>query len=106
MVLKRLPPGAPGTRRWLERYGQTLVCVRYRQDDTLQRRYTTVEIVVDERSYEPPAALVRIAYEETSLRRQARELGGRWLADRKLWRLPRAAIRSLGLEERIVENCQ
>lgn len=105
-VMKRLSPGSPGTRRWLERYGKALICVRYRQDDTLMRRYTTVEIVVDERSYRQADALVRIAYDETGLRRKARELGGQWIANRKLWRLSRTAIRTLKLEDRIVENCQ
>lgn len=104
--MKRLSPGSPGTQRWLERYGKALICVRYRQDDALKRRYTTVEIVVDERSYQQPDALVRIAYEEIDLRRKARELGGQWIANRKLWRLSRTAIGTLKLEDRIVENCQ
>lgn len=105
-VLKRLAPGAPGTQRWLDRYGESLVCVRYRQDETIGRRYTTVEIIVDERSYRDPTALVRIAYGETNLRRQAREQGGRWLPERKLWRLPLRAVQQLGLQNRVVENCQ
>lgn len=105
-VVKRLNPGTPGTQRWLARYGNSLVCVRYRQDESLGRRYTTVEIVVDERSYRAKEALVRIAYGETTLRLMARELGGQWLPDRKLWRLPQTAIRKLGLENRVVENCQ
>ena len=100
-VTKKLGPGAPGTRGLAERYGDALVCVRYRAHAD-GRRYTTVEPVVEERRREPADALVRIAYGEADLRRRAREAGGEWLPDRKLWRLPRAAIRALGLQERVV----
>jgi len=105
-VMKRLGPGAPGTRRWLERYGKSLICVRYRQDKTLGRRYTTVEIIVDERTYLSAAALVQIAYDDSNLRQEIMKLGGQWITHRKLWRLSRKAIRALGLEDRVVENCQ
>lgn len=106
IVVKRLAPGAPGTRRWLESYGESLVCVRYRHDKTRGRRYTTVEITVDQGPLRRPDALVRIAWGEAALGRRARELGGQWLPERKLWRLSRTAIRTLGLEDRIVEDCQ
>ena len=46
-INKRLAPGQNGTKRYLNQYGNALVCVRYRQDQS--QRYTTVEIVVDQR---------------------------------------------------------
>lgn len=49
-TIKRLPPGAPGTKRLVERFGNALVCVRYRHDPQLNRRLTTVELIIDERS--------------------------------------------------------
>ncbi len=100
-VTKKLGPGAAGTRSLAERYGDTLVCVRYREHED-GRRFTAVELVADERRREPATALVRIACGEAGLRRQAREAGGEWLPDRKLWRLPMATIRALGLKERVV----
>lgn len=42
-----LKPGAPGTRKLTQRYGDRLVAVRYRYDKPSQRRYTTVELIED-----------------------------------------------------------
>ncbi|MDY6921765.1 MAG: hypothetical protein SV765_16320 [Pseudomonadota bacterium] len=47
-VTKTLRPGDSGTKRLKQRYGDRLVCVRYRKDAGRQRRYTTVELIVDE----------------------------------------------------------
>lgn len=105
-VIKRLGPGSPGTRRWLERYGTSLVCVRYRHNEKLQRRYTTVEIIVDERTCQPSNVLIQIAFDDGDLRRQVIQRGGQWLSDRKLWRISIIAVRELGLENQVVENCQ
>lgn len=103
-VIKRLAPGAAGTKRHLDRFGTGLVCVRYRLDETGSRRLTTVELIVDERPTTPRLALVRIAYQETELRRRVKEAGGEWDARLQLWRLPKAAIRKLGLTDRIVKH--
>lgn len=80
-VVKKLAPGAPGTRRLLQRYGSTLVCVRYREveaPDGANRRQTTIELVIDERPTKPRDAWLRIAYGETELRRAVRQAGGTW----------------------------
>ncbi len=42
----KLRPGQRGTKRWLARYGEQLVRVRYRYDAQQCKRYTTVEIIV------------------------------------------------------------
>ena len=101
-VIKKLSSGAAGTQRLLARFGSALVCVRYREDAARSRRYTTVELVVDERPGKPSSSLVRIGYQETSLRQQVKAAGGVWDAQRKLWRLPRTAIRRLNLKDRVV----
>lgn len=54
-VTKTLWPQQPGTLKLLQRYGPALLCVRYRHDASHQRRYTTVEIVVDEAALPPRA---------------------------------------------------
>lgn len=106
-VVKKLAAGAAGTRRLLSRFGAALVCVRYRQDDSGNRRYTTVELVVDERPGNPASAQVRIGYQETALRQQVMAAGGTWDAQGKLWNLPKSAIRRLGLQDRVVpKNAQ
>lgn len=101
-VIKKLASGAAGTLRLLARFRAALVCVRYRQDASRNRRYTTVELVVDERPGKSSSSLVRIGYQETSLRQQVKAAGGVWDVRRKLWSLPRTAIRRLGLEDRVV----
>lgn len=77
VVLKKLSPTTPGAKRFATRYGQTLVCVRYREDPQGKRRLTTVELIVDERPLPVPAG-VRIAYGETELRHQVKAAGGIW----------------------------
>jgi hypothetical protein len=45
---KILKPGQPGTKKWVEKFGQNLVCVRYRYDKSNRRKLKTVEIVVEQ----------------------------------------------------------
>ena len=101
IVLKKLSPVAAGAKRMATRYGSSLICVRYREDAARGRRLTTVELIVDERPLPPPVA-VRVAYEEAELRSRVKAAGGTWDGKRKLWLLPRAAVRKLKLENRIV----
>lgn len=101
VVLKKLPPSAPGAKRLAARYGAALLCVRYREDSQTGQRLTTVELIVDQRP-QPALANIRIAYGETELRRQVKAAGGIWDAERKLWRLPKSSVRKLKLDKRIV----
>jgi len=102
-VSKRLSIGTRGTARWLGQFGKRLVCVRYREDPTTGRKFTTVELIVDER---PPKAgtrlLLKIEYHESGLRQRAKDHGGQWDPKRKLWHLPCDAVESLGLQDRVV----
>ncbi len=102
-AIKRPLPGAPGTKRRLERFGDALLCVRYRHDPLLNRRLATVELIVEERPAKPEkTAWIRVAYGETDLRRHSKEAGATWHPDRKLWLLPLKTIKSLNLETRMV----
>ena len=47
-----LAPGQNGTKKLARRFGQRLICVRYRYDDATKRRFKTVELVVDEIPWE------------------------------------------------------
>lgn len=69
VVLKKLSPEAPGAKRLAARYGAALLCVRYREDSQSGKRLTTVELIVDQRPLPTPVS-VRIAFDETELRRQ------------------------------------
>ena len=44
---KTVKPGKPGSARWIRRFGDRLISVRYRYDRARSMRYTTVELVVD-----------------------------------------------------------
>lgn len=103
-VIKRMAPGVSGTRRLAERFGESLVCVRYRENSALGLRYTTVEIIVDQRPFNAPEELVHVTYAETALRHKVKDAGGQWDQKLKLWRLPRTAVRALGLADRVVKR--
>ena len=109
-IVKKLLPHAPGTKRLTERFGNALVCVRYRIDERAQRRYTTVELVVAASALpRPPAGadvFVHIAYDEIELRKKVKSAGGQWHPEHKLWRLPRTEAKALGLLTRIVDPAQ
>jgi len=48
-----LAPGENGTKQLLKKYGEQLVCVRYRYDKKHGKRYKTVELIVDEQEWVP-----------------------------------------------------
>src|SRR5690606_16547363 len=112
-VLKTLRPGDNGTKRLTTRYGDRLICVRYRQDKTLNRRYTTVEIIVDEgpieqnkiyrHAPEERALMVNIfiAPGDANTRARVLEAGGMYLPDCKLWSLSLGKVVKLGLIDRL-----
>jgi hypothetical protein len=106
-IAKKLNPDQKGALRLAERFGNRLVCVRYRTDAESGRRFTTVEIIVEERAPivpEPATVLVRVNWNETELRHAIKAQGGVWLQDRKLWRVPREAIRKLKIHDRVLQE--
>jgi hypothetical protein len=112
-----LRPGQNGTKRLVEKYGNRLVCVRYRYDEKTGKRYTTVEVIEDEASTEVAAREsgpvqtnqslrlgVRIEYWESELREQAKAKGAIWRPRQKLWEMRYDDVIELGLESRVVKN--
>lgn len=105
-IVKRLSASQPGAIKLARRYGDALVCVRYRHDGQGRLRYTTVELVVDEAPIASRAeldefVLVRVDYNETQLRQQALAHGAKWDAKRRLWRMTRRTAKRLRLVARI-----
>jgi hypothetical protein len=49
-----LKPGQPGTKRLVEKYGESLVCVRFRYDAESRQRLKTVELLVEKTDWNPP----------------------------------------------------
>ena len=110
----RLPlkPGQKGTKQLLAQYGDRLICVRYRYDPQRKKRFKTVELLVAERDWEPPRSPyadnqivgVRIGFAEAALREQAKQAGGKWNPDRKVWELRYRQAVVLKLDTRIVRE--
>ena len=108
-IAVKLKPGQRGTKKLLAEYGDRLVCVRYRYDKMQKRRFKTVEIIVDEGSWQPrlgrikPDEIVglRVGWQETELQSRIRRSGGKWNARKKVWEMRYDGVVKIGLEGRI-----
>ena len=110
-VKTTLAPGANGTKALLKRYGDQLVCVRYRYDRHRNKRYKTAEIIVQEKDWFPNTLTrpdepvhLEIGYDETELRELVQASGGYWNPERKAWHLLYRKAVELGLEKRIIDE--
>jgi hypothetical protein len=105
-------PGQRGAKKFVEQYGDRLVCVRYRQDEQRQKRFKTVELIVAEWPWMPPLpqrkkesiVLVKVAFHERELRQQIKEGGGIWTPDKQAWAMRYDRAVTLGLTNRIVDE--
>ena len=91
-----LKPGQKGTKRLVEQYGESLLCVRYRYDQKRGVRLKTVEIVVEEKSVptrykDDDVVPVSVTFDEVVLREQLRKMRGKW--DPQLKEIGRASCR-------------
>jgi len=108
-IRARMSPGQKGTKRLVEKYGDALVCVRYRYDYQKRKQYKTVEIIVSESDWTPPPAkfadstlvALKIGVKETSMQSQVKAVGGRWDMEKKVWIVPYGCIRGSRLEKHI-----
>ena len=120
-VRKKLNPGDYGTKRHLNKYGEKLVCVRYRYDDEKYTRYTTVELIVDEQAYfhgslksakiltssstkKIKLVNLKVSYYDQETRLLVKNAGGVWDSEQKYWSLDEALVIKLGLEKRIIRD--
>ena len=108
-VKATLKPGLNGTKKYLQKYGDQLVCVRYRYDKSKHRRQTTIELIVDEQDWVQghnirPGRVVpiKIEFGEKELRETVKQAGAYWDKNQKAWLLPLKEVYSLGLEKRII----
>jgi len=108
----KLKPGQKGTKQLVGRYGDALICVRYRYDAKARKQYKTVEIIVSETEWTPPPAKysdgalvpLKIGIKETAFQDQVRAVGGRWDREMKLWFVPYGCISGTKLEKFIIET--
>jgi len=109
---KHLKPGEHGTVRLVERFGDTLLCVRYRYDAIRGMRIKTAEIIVDEkpgkgvpRIRETDTVLVQVPFTMKELRDRLKGVGAKWDPAQKLWRVQWGLIRGdRALVERVVKE--
>jgi hypothetical protein len=121
MIVKTVRmPGQKGTRRLVEKFGNKLVCVRYRYDYEQGMRYKTAEIIVAEAAWQPPVQEPRpapvtkikttpyvglkIHYSEKSLRDDLKAIGAHWSPGDRLWYAPEEYVKRIGLTDRIVKR--
>ena len=105
-VRLKLLPGQKGAKKLTAKYGDKLVCVRYRYDEKLRKRFTTVELIVDETPWTPsgkkdPVVYLKIKRTEFKLHTMIKNAGGFWDRSRFVWVLPRSMVKELGLEDRV-----
>ena len=112
MKIKRvLKPGQPGTKKLLQRYGENLVCVRYRYNVENMRMIKTVELIVENIPWQQNTEKIpmnklmslRITANEVNLRKRVKTAGGKWNPKRQVWELPYKEVLELGLKKRIVD---
>ena len=106
---KKLKPGQDGTKGLLDKYGEQLICVRYRYDEEGQVRHKTVELIVETTPWIPktkqarPDAMVgvKVELEEVKLQKQLRQAGGKWNRQLRLWEIRYDQAVALDLQARI-----
>ena len=103
-------PGQPGTINLLKKYGEALVCVRYRYDLQKKQKIKTVELIVEKAPWEyNPKKIpwnkimpLKIDIAEIQLRKIVKTAGGKWNSHKNAWELPFNKVIGLGLKERII----
>lgn len=119
-------PGQKGTQKLTRKYGDKLVCVRYRYDAFQKKRYKTIEIIIDESDWTPPPphpyeedyfvktetnnihrnfndqAAIKIGWDEKELQQRVKAIGGIWSPEEKLWYADKNAIIKANLQHRVV----
>jgi hypothetical protein len=104
-----LKPGQRGTKGLLKKYGDALLCVRFRYDAASRQRLKTVELIVEKEEWTPPLsrytadALVplHINVADMQARLQAKAAGGRWNPEKQLWFVMYGNIAGTPLEKHI-----
>jgi hypothetical protein len=104
-----LQPDQDGAKELREKYGERLVCVRYRYDEATKERWKTVELIIDKSVWEPSSkwsaetlVALRVAAQEREVRQRVKAAGGKWNPKEGVWELAYGQVVTLGLRERIV----
>ncbi len=106
-VKATLVPGENGTKSLVREYGDRLVCVRYRYDKERQKRFKTIELIVDEQHWSATldkrkVVCIQLDEHEHELRMRVKSAGGNWQDDLQSWSMDYQTALELGLEARIM----
>ena len=104
-----LKPGQRGTKSLEKKYGDALLCVRFRYDAKLRQRLKTIELTVERSEWTPPPPRftadtlvpLRIEAADMPMWFQAKAAGGRWNPEKKLWFVKYDKIVGTPLEKHI-----
>ena len=102
-----LRPGDEGTGKLVAKYGDRLVCVRYRYDSKSRTHYKTVELIEEAKPEVPGCAkdftevAVRIGFQEEELRERVKAAGAKWDVLNKTWIMRFEDAQALDLQDRI-----
>ncbi|GAM07882.1 hypothetical protein OR1_00151 [Geobacter sp. OR-1] len=104
-----LKPGQHGTKSLLKKYGDALVCVRFRYDPETKQRLKTVELVIERSDWTPPPPRftndtlvpLRINAKDMAIRNKAKAAGGRWNPEKQLWFVSYGNVVGTALEKYI-----
>ncbi|MBX3607852.1 MAG: hypothetical protein KF788_21445 [Piscinibacter sp.] len=105
-VSKTMQTDTRGAIKLSRKFGDALICVRYRLSPDGSERLTTVELLVDRAAVQsranPPVA-VKIYASEGKLRAQAKAKGAWFNPETRLWRMRQNDAHALGLAGRIAK---
>jgi hypothetical protein len=107
---KTLLAGKPGTSKWVKKYGNALLCVRYKYDLEKKRKLKTVELIIENEPWDisnnriawNKIVGIKVTFGEIEIGRLVKNAGGRWDKKTQLWHIPYHEVISLGLVNRIV----
>ena len=98
----KLLPGKKGTKSLVAKYGDALLCVRYRYDEKSRTRLKTVELIIERTPWVPALERlvpVRIGYSDMIMRERAKAAGGKWNPAEKVWYIEYGKIKGTELEK-------
>jgi hypothetical protein len=108
-----LKPHQRGAKKLHRQYGDQLLYVRYRYDSVRKKRFTTVELIVDEADWMPrsrPASDqivgVRVDVTERDLQKRIKQAGGTWNRRKKVWYVQYDTVVEFGLQARMVSETE
>lgn len=112
LLSKKLKPGQPETKRLVSQYSQSLLNARYRYDLEQRKRFKTIELIIEESFWQPPAKPIsgdeivgiQVGVNEVELQRKVKAAGGKWNYNRKVWEIRYGEVVRLGLMDRLTQE--